>query len=110
MIEQANIVVAMHPDEATEAMVDLSLSNNKPFAVVIFSSFSFLSSFFYFLSHSLYSKVPCCVFPKLFPRKNKAGVPVITYFQFIDYLLEKDPLIKVGYLDFQGRTKVLYKL
>jgi len=87
VIEEANIIVAMHPDEATEAMVDLSLQHKKPFAVV-----------------------PCCVFPNLFPRKNKQGVPVISYFQFIDYLLEKDPDIKVGYLDFQGRTKVLYKL
>ena len=34
-------VIGLHPDEATEAIVDCALAHNKPFAVV-----------------------PCCVFPR----------------------------------------------
>jgi len=87
VIAQTDLVIAMHPDQATEAAVDLSLTHSKPFAVV-----------------------PCCVFPNLFPRKKRDGTEVITYFHFVDYLLEKEERITVGYLGFQGRTKVLYKL
>ena len=40
------VVVGMHPDEATDAIVDCALRSGKPFAVV-----------------------PCCVFPRLFSHR-----------------------------------------
>mmetsp|Transcript_30563 Transcript_30563/g.61083 ORF Transcript_30563/g.61083 Transcript_30563/m.61083 type:complete len:453 (+) Transcript_30563:124-1482(+) len=45
-ILSANLIVGFHPDQATEAMVDLALLLRIPFAVV-----------------------PCCVFPKEFPNR-----------------------------------------
>ena len=78
----------MHPDQATEPIVDAALALGKPFAIV-----------------------PCCVFPELFPqRRTKDGAPVRTYIEFLDYLMRKDPEIKMDYLPFKGRNRVLYHL
>jgi hypothetical protein len=76
----------MHPDQATEPIVDAALRLNKPFAVV-----------------------PCCVFPDAFPERALDGAPVRSYAQFLDYLRAKDPGIETAYLPFQGRSRVLYK-
>ena len=55
--------------------------------------------------------VPCCVFPELFPeRRTKDGDSVRTYVQFIDYLVAKHPDIKLAYLPFKGRNRVVYRL
>jgi hypothetical protein len=81
------VLVGMHPDQATEPIIDAALSLNKPFAVV-----------------------PCCVFPDLFPeRVGVDGAPVRSYAQFLEYLRSKDPGIETAYLPFQGRSRVLYK-
>lgn len=62
-----SLVIGMHPDEATEAIVDLCIKFKRDFAVV-----------------------PCCVFAHQFPdRKLKSGVEPKTYEQFFDYLVEK---------------------
>ena len=45
--ERCALVVGLHPDEATDAIVDAALAAGKPFAVV-----------------------PCCVFPSLFPHRR----------------------------------------
>ena len=45
--EECSVVVGMHPDEATEAIVDFARVRGKPFAVV-----------------------PCCVFPAMFPDRR----------------------------------------
>jgi len=88
LFENAVAFFGMHPDEATEAIVDYALFHNKSFAVV-----------------------PCCVFSCNFPeRHTQKGVPVILIHDFINYLLEKDPQIKTEYLNFQGRNQVVYKL
>jgi hypothetical protein len=72
--------------EATEAIIDTALKFNKPFAVV-----------------------PCCVFNRLFPeRRTKDGQEVVTYPEFITYLMEKDPRIEFEYLGCEGRNKVLF--
>jgi len=42
-MQKVDFIIAMHPDEATEMVVDLALKYNKNFAVV-----------------------PCCVFPNLY--------------------------------------------
>jgi hypothetical protein len=83
-----DVLVGMHPDQATEAIVDAALALGKPFAVV-----------------------PCCVFPELFPdRRRRDGAEVREYVDFVEYLRAKDPEIRIGYLPFEGRSRVLYKL
>ena len=57
----------MHPDQATDDIVEMSLRDKKAFAVV-----------------------PCCVFPKLVPHRIlRDGSPVKTHNQLVKYLLEK---------------------
>jgi hypothetical protein len=81
-------VVGLHPDEATEAIVDYALAHNKPFAVV-----------------------PCCVFAAQFPgRALKSGAPVATCDQLVGYLCEKgaDFGAKRVFLPFRGKNQVVY--
>lgn len=87
LMEGCSMVVGMHPDQATEAIVDFALAMGKPFAVV-----------------------PCCVFPKLFSwRRLEGGAPVRTHEEFVEYLRSKCPQrIKVTTLDFVGRNTVVY--
>lgn len=76
----------MHPDQATEPIVDVATVLKKPWAVV-----------------------PCCVFPTLFPdRKLKNGNSVTVTSEFCDYLQEKVPEAQTHYLAIQGRNKVIY--
>ena len=51
--ERCALVVGLHPDEATDAIVDAALAAGKPFAVV-----------------------PCCVFPSLFPHRRLVVAPL----------------------------------
>ena len=82
-----SLLVGMHPDQATEAIIDTALELDVPFAVV-----------------------PCCTFPEFFPhRKTADGEPVATYSQLIDYLMRKDPSIQKTFLPFKGRNQVLYR-
>lgn len=86
ILEKASLVIGMHPDQATEPIVDYCLSVGKPFAVL-----------------------PCCVFPTQFPdRRLPDGSPVVAYSQFVDYLQAKHPGISRGFLPFRGRNLVLY--
>ena len=83
-IRACDVLVGMHPDQATEPIVDAALRLNKPFAVV-----------------------PCCVFPGAF-RRAGVGAPVgQTRSSWITRA--KDPGIETAYLPFQGRSRVLYK-
>jgi hypothetical protein len=62
------LVVAFHPDQATEAALDLALCLKVPFCIV-----------------------PCCVFPSEFPnRRTNTGQRLRTYDEFLEYLLAKD--------------------
>eukprot|EP00747_Dinoflagellata_sp_TGD_P038961 gnl/TRDRNA2_/TRDRNA2_139978_c3_seq2.p1 gnl/TRDRNA2_/TRDRNA2_139978_c3~~gnl/TRDRNA2_/TRDRNA2_139978_c3_seq2.p1 ORF type:complete len:425 (+),score=36.38 gnl/TRDRNA2_/TRDRNA2_139978_c3_seq2:126-1277(+) len=87
LLRNASLVIGLHPDEATEAIVDLALLSDRKFAVV-----------------------PCCVFPNLFPHRelSPGGVQVRTLNQFCSYLKAKDPRIQEALLDFDGCNKVLY--
>lgn len=88
LLEACSAVVGMHPDQATEALVDAALRWQKPFAVV-----------------------PCCVFPTLFPqRRTRTGQGVVSYEGFLGYLKGKDERIRSARLPFSGRNKVLYML
>jgi hypothetical protein len=83
---ECSVVLGMHPDEATEDIVDLALAHDKPFAIV-----------------------PCCVFWKRDPhRKTPSGRPVRTSEQFCEYLAAKDERIQIVTLPFPGRNTVLY--
>jgi hypothetical protein len=53
LLEDCSIVVGLHPDQATEPIVDFALENNKSFAVV-----------------------PCCVV-KLHTCSHKPVTPII---------------------------------
>ena len=82
-----SLLVGMHPDQATEAIVDAALELNMPFAVV-----------------------PCCTFPELFPHRRSAdGEPVASYTDFIRYLADKHPSIQKTFLPFKGRNQVLFR-
>jgi len=70
--KSVDLVVGLHPDQATDAIVDLSLESGTPFACV-----------------------PCCVFPTLYShRLLRDGTAVRSLEQLIQYLMEKSPDIK----------------
>jgi hypothetical protein len=83
------LVLGLHPDQATEPIVDACLRVRKPFAIV-----------------------PCCVFPEENPqRRTAAGGPVRSHEQFVEYLLAKAPCgeIERGVIEgMPGRNVVLH--
>ena len=82
-----SVVVGMHPDEATEAIVDFAMKYDKPFAIV-----------------------PCCVFPERFPhRRDRAGELVTSRVQLVEYLVDKTQA-QVAHLDIEGANQVVYSL
>ena len=86
-VQNSSLIIGMHPDEATNDIVDTALKYHINFAVV-----------------------PCCVFHSKFPeRKLQNGNSVVEYNDLIQFLLEKDPSIQIGFLNIHGRNKVLYK-
>jgi len=86
LLQSVSVIVGLHPDQATEAIVDFAIASGKPYAIV-----------------------PCCVYPGDFPkRKDRLGGPVRTYEQFIRYLKAKHDGIQEETLAFSGRNKVLY--
>lgn len=86
LVEDANCLIGLHPDECTEDILDVALKYKKPVAIV-----------------------PCCVFPDLFPtRKMPCGTTVRTYEAFLQYLLKKDSRLKKATLSFEGKNQVIY--
>ena len=73
------LLVAMHPDQATEDVVEVGLRHGIPFAVV-----------------------PCCVFAHLDPRRPT------TYEGFLEHLASKNDGVKRTRLNFRGRDTVLF--
>ncbi|KAL9190231.1 hypothetical protein ACHAXT_007442 [Thalassiosira profunda] len=104
-VSNTAMLVALHADGATEAIVDAALSYGKPFVVV-----------------------PCCVFPNLFRERYitvpidgtacesseersiplEKRVPVRTHDQFCKYLLSKDPRFVMEALPFEGRNIAIW--
>ena len=81
-----SLVVGMHPDQATDAIVDNAISHGRPFAVV-----------------------PCCVFSHEFPqRRTPKGSPVQSYEDLGEYLVAKHPKATTAFLPFVGRNQVIY--
>jgi hypothetical protein len=103
LVRTCSFVAGMHPDGATEAIIDLSLRLGVPFAIL-----------------------PCCYSRKLFPIKpleqqkprdnqrqngTKSVDPHQSYSIFCQHLVEKAPIgmtFQVENLPFQGRNKVIY--
>lgn len=86
LLPESSLICGMHPDQATEAIVDVALLLERPFAVV-----------------------PCCTFNALFPhRRRHNGDGVRVYASFLDYLQEKDSRIQRAVLPVRGRNVVLY--
>ncbi|KAI9911492.1 hypothetical protein PsorP6_009741 [Peronosclerospora sorghi] len=86
LFANCSVLVGMHPDEATEAIVDASLTRKKPFTMV-----------------------PCCVMSRVFPdRRCWDGTPVVTYETFIKYLRENLPSVQSHFLTFAGCNQVIY--
>jgi Methyltransferase domain len=90
-VEQALLLIGLHADGATEAIVDAALKYQKPFVVV-----------------------PCCVFPTLFihrqvmdPATNTMR-QVRSHDQFCMYLLAKDPRFQFEILPFEGRNAAIW--
>jgi hypothetical protein len=92
--KEVALFVGLHPDQCTEAIVDVALRLRKSFAVV-----------------------PCCVFGDLFSVRmlrqstttgDQPAVPVRTYEQFLQYLRQKDPRIQQATLPVCGKNQVLY--
>lgn len=101
LVQTCSIIAGMHPDEATEAVIDTSLRLGKPFAIL-----------------------PCCIFRNLnlerqeIRKEKQRGAggtdPFRSYSTFCHYLLkDKAPAgirFKTENLPFEGRNKVVYLL
>ncbi|DBA82612.1 TPA: hypothetical protein ACH3X1_006861 [Trebouxia sp. C0004] len=89
-LQSCSLVLGLHPDQATDSIVDFALQFNKPFAVV-----------------------PCCVFPRQFQHRQlffegAAVQPVLTHAELVEHLLQKSAGLK-AYLPFEGMNQVVYK-
>jgi len=85
------LIVGLHADNATEAIVKIALERKIRFAVV-----------------------PCCVFPNFFTERRIIGddgieKPVRTVDDFVAYLCRLGDGIEVERLGFNGRNVVVYK-
>jgi hypothetical protein len=110
VVRNCSVIVGLHPDAATEPIVQTALRLNKPFAVS-----------------------PCCVVSKLFPsrRRKASGEMVRTTWDLCRYILDLSPTkqdggsggrgepgrsksdlllpgFEVELLPFAGRNKVIY--
>eukprot|EP00577_Skeletonema_sp_RCC1716_P020419 CAMPEP_0113414586 /NCGR_PEP_ID=MMETSP0013_2-20120614/24098_1 /TAXON_ID=2843 ORGANISM="Skeletonema costatum, Strain 1716" /NCGR_SAMPLE_ID=MMETSP0013_2 /ASSEMBLY_ACC=CAM_ASM_000158 /LENGTH=305 /DNA_ID=CAMNT_0000301457 /DNA_START=94 /DNA_END=1011 /DNA_ORIENTATION=- /assembly_acc=CAM_ASM_000158 len=94
-VRNASLIIGLHADGATEAIVDAALRYNKPFVIV-----------------------PCCVFPTLFRHRfiyvddddgnEKKKVAVRTHEQFCQYLLDRDDRFRQEVLPFEGRNVAIW--
>ncbi|KAI9347294.1 hypothetical protein BDR26DRAFT_799651 [Obelidium mucronatum] len=89
-IRAASLLVGLHPDQATGAIVETAIACNLPFAVI-----------------------PCCVFRDDFSdRYLKNGNPVATTMDLVEWIKEKKSpgQVQTRFLNFQGKNLVVYFL
>jgi len=88
-VENSSLLVGLHADGATEAIVDVALKYEKAFVVV-----------------------PCCVFPNFFSKRevleNGKMVKVRSHDQFCNYLLAKDPRFSMDEIPIPGRNIAIW--
>lgn len=90
ILSDCRAIAALHPDEATDAIVDTAVERRIPFVIV-----------------------PCCVFYRLFPHRRMPGNPdrpVSTYEDLLDYLQAKDESIQRTLLPFEGANTLLWSI
>jgi hypothetical protein len=82
-----SVLVGLHPDQATDPIMDIGFALNLPWVIV-----------------------PCCVFPSLFTQRQlqPSGRVVRTYDDLCEYILQRDPGVKEATLPFRGRNRVFY--
>lgn len=98
LVCSCSLIAGMHPDGATEAIINTSLRLGVPFAIL-----------------------PCCFSQKLFPKRTQhdgkklkdtsAVNPYQSYSIFCQHLLKMAPIglrFEVENLPFQGRNKLIY--
>jgi hypothetical protein len=89
-IQESCLIIGMHADGATEAIVNAALQYNKAFVVI-----------------------PCCVFPNLFAQRfilDEQGrkADVRNHDQFCQFLVEKDNRFRMEILPFEGRNVAIW--
>lgn len=91
VFQSLDFIAGFHPDQATEAAVDLALLLKVPFAIV-----------------------PCCVFKSEFPNRMLDGKQVKTHSELVEYLCLKHENIRKTTLPFietnTAKNVVLYML
>lgn len=90
ILANCQAIAALHPDEATDAIVDTAVQRRIPFVVV-----------------------PCCVFYRLFPDRRMPAnprQPVSTHEDLLDYLQAKDESIQRTLLPFEGANTLLWSI
>lgn len=90
LFSNCSLVMGLHPDQATEPILEFAVQQQLPFAVM-----------------------PCCVFPRLFPdrRLQQADgslVPVSSYEQLVAYLVQRGGAQR-SVLGFEGANTVVYR-
>lgn len=90
VIQDCSLIIGMHADGATEAIVDVALKYGKAFVVI-----------------------PCCVFPNLFTERfihddNGRKVKVRSHEQFCQFLVDKDIRFHMEVLPFEGRNVAIW--
>jgi len=80
----------MHPDEATDAIVDYAVENQKNFVLL-----------------------PCCVFPEKFPDRRYQTLDggekkVETFDELVLYLLQKNSINQRAQLPYMGPNLVIF--
>jgi hypothetical protein len=90
VVHDSTLVVALHPDQATDAALDFALERKLPFAIV-----------------------PCCVYAKEFGKRRLAdGSRVTSPEQLVEYLRQRAASFgadaRVETLPFPGKNVVVY--
>ena len=116
--ENCSCVVGLHPDQATEAIVDFAVSRRKPFAVVpccVFASASASASAAASASASASavhgkgegkSAATSDIVRQV--ARGEAAAVSMSFDEWLRYLQAKHPAIRSAFLNFNGKNCVLY--
>jgi hypothetical protein len=104
LLGPVQLVLAMHPDQATEVKMCfvrffLSLLSVRQAALR-----------FGLARGCSVAVVPCCVYPGAFRGRRFEGGGVTKYGTFVRYLLALDPALRAVRLPFRGRNLCIYRL